>query len=53
LVWTLRHIDTGGKRRTIGSFLHGAMASGMPSAIGLQKCAPDRQVVCMAGDRPV
>ena len=25
------------------------MASGMPSAIGLQKCAPDRQVVCMAG----
>jgi pyruvate dehydrogenase (quinone) len=50
LVWTLRHIDTGGKRRTFGSLLHGTMASGMPSAIGLQKCAPDRQVVCMAGD---
>jgi pyruvate dehydrogenase (quinone) len=50
LVWTLRHVDTGGKRRTFGSLLHGTMASGMPSAIGLQKCQPNRQVVCMAGD---
>ena len=50
LVWTLRHVDTNGKRRTFGSLLHGTMASGMPSAIGLQKCAPGRQVVCMAGD---
>jgi hypothetical protein len=50
LVWTLRHVDTGGKRRTFGSLLHGTMASGMPSAIGLQKCQPGRQVVCMAGD---
>jgi pyruvate dehydrogenase (quinone) len=50
LVWTLRHVDTNGKRRTIGSLRHGTMASGMPSAIGLQKCQPDRQVVCMAGD---
>ena len=50
LVWTLRHIETGGKRRTFGSLLHGTMASGMPSAIGLQKCQPGRQVVCLAGD---
>jgi pyruvate dehydrogenase (quinone) len=50
LVWTLRHVDTGGKRRTFGSLLHGTMASGMASAIGLQKSQPDRQVVCMAGD---
>jgi pyruvate dehydrogenase (quinone) len=50
LVWTLRHVDTGGKRRTFGSLLHGTMASGMASAIGLQKCQPGRQVVCMAGD---
>ena len=28
VVWTLRHIDTGGKRRTFGSLLHGTMASG-------------------------
>jgi pyruvate dehydrogenase (quinone) len=50
LVWTLRHVDTHGKRRTFSSLLHGTMASGMPSAIGLQKCQPGRQVVCMAGD---
>ena len=50
LVWTLRHIETYGKRRTFCSLLHGTMASAMPSAIGLQKCQPGRQVVCMAGD---
>ena len=34
-----------------GSFLAShVMASAMPSAIGLQKCQPGRQVVCMAGD---
>ena len=49
LVWTLRHIETFGKRRTFCK-LHGTMASAMPSAIGLQKCEPSRQVVCMAGD---
>jgi len=50
LVWMLRHIDTGGKRRTFGSLLHGTMADGMPSAIGLQKSQPGRQVICLAGD---
>ena len=50
LVWTLRHIETFGTRRTFSSLLHGTMASAMPSAIGLQKCQPGRQVVCMAGD---
>jgi pyruvate dehydrogenase (quinone) len=46
----LRHIDTGGKRRTFGSLLHGTMADGMPSALGLQKCQPGRQVICLTGD---
>ena len=49
-VWMLRHVDTGGKRRTFASLLHGTMASGMPSALGLQKCQPGRQVICLAGD---
>jgi pyruvate dehydrogenase (quinone) len=49
-VWTLRHVDTGGTRRTFASLLHGTMAGGLPSAIGLQKCQPGRQVICMAGD---
>jgi pyruvate dehydrogenase (quinone) len=50
LVWMLRHIDTGGKRRTFGSLLHGTMASGLGSALGLQKCQPGRQVIYLAGD---
>jgi len=49
-VWMLRHIDTRGKRRTFASLLHGTMAGGMASALGLQKCQPGRQVICLAGD---
>src|SRR3954452_1199686 len=49
-VWMLRHIDTNGKSRTFASLLHGTMASGMPSALGLQKCQPGRQVICLSGD---
>jgi pyruvate dehydrogenase (quinone) len=49
-VWMLRHIETGGRRRTFASLLHGTMAGGMASAIGLQKCQSGRQVVCLAGD---
>jgi pyruvate dehydrogenase (quinone) len=30
--------------------LHGTMASGIGTAIGLQTCQPGRQVVCVAGD---
>ena len=50
LVWMLRHIDSGGGRRTFGSLLHGTMAGGMGSALGLQKAQPGRQVICLAGD---
>lgn len=49
-VWTHRHIDTGGKRRTFASLLHGTMAGGMAAALGLQKCQPGRQVIAMSGD---
>jgi pyruvate dehydrogenase (quinone) len=49
-VWMLRHIDAGSKRRTFASLLHGTMASGLSSALGLQKCQPGRQVICLAGD---
>jgi pyruvate dehydrogenase (quinone) len=34
------------KRSGVGSL----NASGMPSALGLQKCQPGRQVICLAGD---
>jgi pyruvate dehydrogenase (quinone) len=50
LVWMARHIDMGGKRRGFGSLLHGTMAGGLASALGLQKCQPGRQVITLAGD---
>src|SRR2546427_812506 len=43
-------IKTSGKRRTFASLIHGTMAGGMASALGLQKCQPGRQVICLAGD---
>jgi pyruvate dehydrogenase (quinone) len=50
LVWLLRIIEANGKRRTFGSLLHGTMATGVSTAIGLQKSQPGRQVIAMAGD---
>ena len=49
-VWMLRMIAANGKRRMFASLLHGTMASGLGTAIGLQTCQPNRQVVCVAGD---
>src|SRR5262249_37937628 len=39
-----------GKRRLIGSFNHGTMASAVPQAIGAQVAFPERQVVTLSGD---
>ncbi|TKC87667.1 ubiquinone-dependent pyruvate dehydrogenase [Trinickia terrae] len=50
IVWALRLMEVNGKRQIFGSLLHGTMATALPSAIGLQKAAPDRQVVAMCGD---
>lgn len=50
VVWALRHIPANGKRRFFSSLLHGTMAAGMPSAIGLKKRCPDRQVIALCGD---
>jgi pyruvate dehydrogenase (quinone) len=50
IVWLLRMMEANGRRRMFGSLLHGTMASGLGTAIGLQKSQPGRQVICMAGD---
>jgi len=50
VVWMTRMIAANGKRRMFGSLLHGTMADGLSTAIGLQKCQPGRQVIAMAGD---
>jgi pyruvate dehydrogenase (quinone) len=49
-VWAYRLLDMNGKRRLLASLLHGTMAGAMPSALGMQKCQPGRQVICMCGD---
>jgi pyruvate dehydrogenase (quinone) len=48
--WLCRYIEANGQRRTFASLLHGTMACGVPSAIGLQKAQPGRQVIALAGD---
>jgi pyruvate dehydrogenase (quinone) len=49
-VWAARYLKMNGKRRLVGSFLHGSMANAMPQAIGAQLASPERQVISMSGD---
>jgi pyruvate dehydrogenase (quinone) len=49
-VWAARYLAMNGRRRLVGSFLHGSMASAMPQAIGAQVTYPNRQVISMSGD---
>jgi pyruvate dehydrogenase (quinone) len=49
-VWAARYLRMNGKRRLLGSFLHGSMANAMPQAIGAQVSNPGRQVISMSGD---
>lgn len=49
-VWAARYITPNGRRRVIGSFIHGTMANALPHAIGAAFALPGRQVVAMCGD---
>jgi pyruvate dehydrogenase (quinone) len=49
-VWAARYVTPNGRRRVIGSFLHGTMANALPHAIGAQLAYPGRQVISMSGD---
>ena len=49
-IWAARYLTMNGKRRIIGSFNHGSMASALPQAIGAQVSYPGRQVISMSGD---
>ncbi|PYT96225.1 MAG: ubiquinone-dependent pyruvate dehydrogenase [Acidobacteria bacterium] len=49
-IWAARYLTMNGKRRIIGSFIHGSMANALPQAIGAQASYPGRQVVSMSGD---
>lgn len=49
-VWAARYLRMNGKRRLLGSFIHGSMANAVPQAIGAQAAFPGRQVVAFSGD---
>jgi pyruvate dehydrogenase (quinone) len=49
-VWAARYITPNGRRRVIGSFVHGTMANALPHAIGAQFAYTGRQVISMSGD---
>jgi pyruvate dehydrogenase (quinone) len=48
--WAARFITPNGRRRILGSFVHGSMANALPHALGASKLDPRRQVVSMSGD---
>ena len=48
--WIARYITPNGRRRLLGSWVHGTMANALPQAIGAQFASPDRQVISMSGD---
>ncbi|MFC6880547.1 pyruvate dehydrogenase [Actinomadura yumaensis] len=49
-VWAARYLTPNGRRRVMGSFVHGSMANALPHAIGAQYAAPGRQVISLSGD---
>jgi pyruvate dehydrogenase (quinone) len=49
-IWAARYLRMNGRRRLVGSFVHGSMASALPQAIGTQLAYPGRQVVTLSGD---
>lgn len=49
-VWAARYLTMNGKRRLLGSLIHGSMANALPQAIGAQAAYPGRQVISLSGD---
>jgi pyruvate dehydrogenase (quinone) len=49
-IWAARYLVMNGRRRLVGSWVHGSMANAMAHAIGVQASQPGRQVISMSGD---
>jgi len=49
-IWAARYLHMNGKRRLLGSFIHGSMANAVPQAIGAQASDRTRQVISLSGD---
>jgi pyruvate dehydrogenase (quinone) len=49
-IWAARYLQMNGKRRLLGSLIHGSMANALPQAIGAQAANGGRQVISLSGD---
>ncbi|KQP05901.1 pyruvate dehydrogenase [Methylobacterium sp. Leaf99] len=49
-IWAARYLRMNGRRRLLGSWVHGSMANAMAQGIGAQAAQPGRQVVSLSGD---
>jgi pyruvate dehydrogenase (quinone) len=49
-IWAARYLQFNGRRRLVGSFIHGSMANALPQAIGAQATFPNRQIISLCGD---
>ncbi|WP_223649559.1 ubiquinone-dependent pyruvate dehydrogenase [Hymenobacter psoromatis] len=49
-IWAARYLHLNGRRRLLGSFIHGSMAGALSQAIGAALAYPGRQVVALCGD---
>jgi pyruvate dehydrogenase (quinone) len=49
-IWAARYLKMNGRRRLIGSWVHGSMANAMAHGIGVQAAQPGRQVISLSGD---
>ncbi|AUL49026.1 pyruvate dehydrogenase [Bordetella trematum] len=49
-IWAARYLKMNGKRRLVGSLVHGSMANAMPQALGIKTAQPQRQVISLSGD---
>ncbi len=49
-IWAARYVTMNGKRRLVGSLVHGSMANAMAQAIGVQAVDTRRQVISLSGD---
>ena len=49
-VWAARYLTMNGRRRLLGSWVHGSMANAMSHALGAQATNRQRQVISLSGD---
>lgn len=49
-IWAARYLSMNGRRRLIGSFVHGSMANAVSQAYGAALTQPGRQVIALCGD---